>query len=146
LASAESSESIGVRDLLLGFARYPRAYPATQGREALARRLYRFLSTVDAFDEMRLRLALYPEKHLRYPFPAPRSRRSKFVDAAIELVTHLLVYRGIVKEEEVYFGPYFPYEVYQLKVPKPRTVYRVIRRPSLEECMEILRTRLHKFA
>lgn len=146
MASAESSESIGVRDFLLGFARYPRAYPATPGREVLARRLHRFLSRVDAFDETGLRLALYPEKHLRCPFPAPRSRRSRFVDAVMELVTHLLVYRGIVKEEEVRFGTHFPYEVHQLKAPRPRTVYRVIRRPSLEECMEILRTRLYRFA
>ena len=146
MSSVENREAIGVRDLLLGFARYPRSYPATPGREVLARRLYRFLSSVEAFDEMSLRLALYPEKHLRDPFPRPRRKRSKFVDAVIELVTHLLVYRGFVREEEVRFGTYFPYGVHRLEVPRPRTIYRVIRRPSLEECMEILRTKLHKFA
>jgi hypothetical protein len=146
LASVESSESIGVRDFLLGFARYPRSYPVTPSREVLAQRLYRFLRRVEAFDEMGLRLALYPEKHLRDPFPKPRRKRSKFVDAVIELVIHLLVYRGIVREEEVYFGTYFPYETYHLKVPRPRVIYRVIRRPSLEECMDVLRTKLFKFA
>jgi hypothetical protein len=146
LPSVESSEAIGVRDLLLGFARYPRSYPVTPSREVLAQRLYRFLRRVDAFDDMSLRLALYPEKHLRDPFPRPRRKGSKFVDAAIELVTHLLVYRGFVREEEVYFGTHFPYGIYRPKLPKPVRVYRVIRRPSLEECMDILRTRLLKFA
>jgi hypothetical protein len=118
MSTIEGKDTAKTSDLTVMLARKQYAYPTNVWKEEQAKRLHQFLKTHETFNREQLKLWLYRELYLK------RLRRweSPFIKKVLTLILDELTFKKYVEHKN--------------------GTYKVLEKPSLEECLRILRLQI----
>jgi hypothetical protein len=122
VATFGETERIGVTDIGELIASLKNTYPVTANRKEIAKRLYRFLMRVSFFTREELMINLWIERFLGKITRPFYKKESPFIRSCTHVILHELERRGYI----AWRGSF----------------YEVLRKPSLDECLDILRVQV----
>jgi hypothetical protein len=118
MSTLEGKDTAKTSDVLQLVGRLNYQYTESASKQIIAKRLYDFLKKHENFSRNALRLALYPELFMRYP----HRKESAFVRKCLQVIFYELEQRRCVE----LIGGY----------------YKTLVKPSLDECLRILRLQI----